>query len=98
MTRPAPRTDSSDESAPAGAAAAGNDTIPVVQEEDMPDIATGAALKRHRERRGVSQAELGKRLDYHEKTIARLEGQKTIPRAVGIAAAYVLTHPTRRRR
>jgi hypothetical protein len=49
----------------------------------MPDIETGAQLKKRRESKGVTQGKLGADLDYAEKSIARLEGQKTIPRVVG---------------
>jgi len=64
----------------------------------MPDIETGAQLKKRRESKGLTQGKLGAALDYAEKSIARLEGQKTIPRVVGLAAAVVLDRVKRRRR
>lgn len=59
---------------------------------------SGADLQALRERRGLTQKELGELLDLHEKSIARLEGMKKIPRVTAIAAVTVLAPQPRRLR
>lgn len=58
---------------------------------------SGADLQALRERRGLTQKDLGELLDLHEKSVARLEGMKRIPRVTAIAAATVLAASRRRR-
>ena len=59
---------------------------------------SGQDLQALRERRGLTQKELGELLDLHEKSIARLEGMKKIPRVTAIAAVTVLAPRPRRLR
>lgn len=58
---------------------------------------SGAELQALREKRGLTQKELGELLDLHKNSIARIEAMKRLPRVTAIAAVAVLTPAHRRR-
>jgi len=51
---------------------------------------TGPELRALREKRDITQRQLGELLGQHEKTITRLEGMREIPRVNAIAAVVFL--------